>query len=65
MARLCALEIMEPGAGASTVYVNPLLVRFIRPGTPGHTIIHFDQHDAIDIPRPLRDVHTEIDAALK
>ena len=65
MARLCTLEIIEPGAGTSTVYVNPLLVRFIRPGTAGHTIIHFDHQDAIDVPRPLRDVQTEIDAALK
>jgi hypothetical protein len=65
MARLCTLEIVVPGAGTSTVYVNPLLVRFIRPGTPGHTIIHFDHQDAIDVARPLRDVQTEIDAALQ
>jgi hypothetical protein len=65
MARLCTLEITEPGAGTSTVYVNPLLVRFIRAGSAGHTIIHFDRQDAIDVVRPLRDVQSEIDAALK
>jgi hypothetical protein len=65
MSKLCALRIVESiqGAGTASAYVNPLLVRFIRPSA-GNTVIYFDGQHTLNIAEPVEQVQTAIDTAL-
>ena len=33
--------------GGDTVYVNPTNVWYVRPGSPGHTVVHFSDDELI------------------
>ena len=46
------------------VLVNPISVRFIRPGSPGHTLIQFDKDHSVLVAMPLDRVRQILDYAM-
>jgi hypothetical protein len=65
MPKLCTLPTVDSiqGASAAAVYVNPLLVRFIRPSGQ-NTVVYFDAQHTLNIAESVEQVQTAIDAAL-
>jgi hypothetical protein len=56
-------EFPQPNTHES-VLVNPTTVRFIRPGSPGHTAIYFDKDHSVLVVMPVDQVRQILDYAM-
>jgi len=62
MPKMCRLA--APGAIAQPVFVNPLTVRYVRPGSPGNTLIAFADDQSIGVAMPIDQVIELLDTAM-
>jgi hypothetical protein len=53
---------MMPG-GDAPVFVNPTMVRMLRPG-PGYTSIQFDKDHSVSVDLPIEQVQIALDKAM-
>lgn len=61
MPKMCELTVSGPRA--DSVFVNPMNVRFVRPGTSGCSI-HFADNQSISIAMPVSEVIRLLDYAM-
>jgi hypothetical protein len=61
MPKMCELQTSAKG---DPVYVNPMTVRYVRPGSPGNAVIHFDGEKSMVVAMDVADVIRALDAAL-
>ena len=59
MPKMCSFPVKS----GSPVYVNPALVRLLRPG-PGYTSIQFDDTHSITVDLPIEQVRHALDTAM-
>jgi hypothetical protein len=62
MPKMCALPSREPTT--ELVYVNPSNVRYVRPESPGNSVIHFANDQSISIAMDIQDVIRLLDDAM-
>lgn len=62
MPRMC--ELPSPGQSATPVYVNPLAVSYIRPGTHNTCIIHFADNHSVGVAVAAEEAKRRLDVAL-
>lgn len=60
MPKMCVF--MMPG-GDAPVFVNPTMVRMLRPG-PGYTSIQFDKDHSVSVDLPIEQVQIALDKAM-
>jgi len=63
MPRMCAL--IAHGAKGDPVYVNPMTVRYVRPGATGNSLITFDDNQTLGVAVPIDQVIAALDNAMK
>jgi hypothetical protein len=61
MPKMCGLVT---GSKGDVIYVNPMLVRLLRPGSPGNTLIVFDDNHSTVVALPTDQVRAALDRAL-
>jgi hypothetical protein len=62
MPKMCALTAQT--AKGETVYVNPATVRYVRPGSPGNSTLHFANDQSISVAMDVREVIQALDIAM-
>jgi hypothetical protein len=62
MPKMC--ELLAPGPRAESVYVNPITVRYVRPGSPGTSLIHFDNNQSLGVAMPVQELIRLLDIAM-
>jgi hypothetical protein len=62
MPKMCAL--LSTGPRNEMVCVNPSNVRYVRPGSPGSTAIHFANDQSISVAMDVQDVIRALDVAM-
>ena len=62
MPKMC--ELVALGSKGDPVYVNPLSVRFVRPGSQGNSNIYFDDDQSISVAMPVDQVIQALDRAM-
>ena len=61
MPKMCSFY--ECPGGDAPVFVNPTLVRMLRPG-PGYTSIQFDKDHSVSVDLPIEEVQIALDQAM-
>jgi len=62
MPKLCA--VTAPGSRAENIFVNPTLVRVVRSGSPGTSVIIFDHDHSLPVTVPIDLVRARLDQAM-
>jgi hypothetical protein len=60
MPKMCSFMM---SGGDAPVFVNPTLVRMLRPG-PGYTSIQFDREHSVNVGVPIEQVQLALDDAM-
>lgn len=60
MPKMCGFMV---SGGDAPIFVNPTLVRMLRPG-PGYTSIQFDKEHSVSVALPIEDVQIALDKAM-
>jgi hypothetical protein len=62
MPKMC--QLMSPVGKNEPVFVNPLAVWYVRPGTVGHSVIHFAEDQWIGAAQDVNEVIRLLDVAM-
>jgi hypothetical protein len=60
MPKMCSFIV---SGGDAPVFINPTLVRMLRPG-PGYTSIQFDKEHSVSVDLPIEEVQIALDQAM-